>query len=225
MRQVLTSARVLDSRCVRDHRALRTARRAGRVEQGRQIIDAARYGAVLAAPGRGEIGERAGAVGFEQQRRADPVLLRERRQLREARALAHQQRRLRIAEKVVELGGRVARIERVIDRTGLQAGEIKHHVGQRFLDLDGHPVAGADTRRDQRIGHSRDSGGEVRVAGDCAVRRNEYTPTSGSRRAAQAAHSGATHASATPARDRIQHRASESGVRAATRSAPHSLTD
>ena len=71
--------------------------------------------------------------------------------------IAHDQRRLGIAEEVIELGERVGGVERQIDRAAARAGEVKQHVRDALLDLDRDPIAAADAQ-------TPEAGGEASAA-------------------------------------------------------------
>ena len=62
------------------------------------------------------------------------------------RRIADDERRLGIADEIVELGGRVGGVERQEDGAGPHAAEIEKQRLGRFFDLHRDPVAGRDAQ-------------------------------------------------------------------------------
>ncbi len=155
---------------VAQHRALGAARGARRVEDGGEIVrSAVDVGEGRSLAGR-ERGERPLPLGVQRLHRRAAG---DRLDAVELGGIAHDQRRLGVADEIVQFGQRVGVVERQEDRAGPHAGQIGHQHGHRFFDLHGHPVAGLHAERDEGVGVGARRGFERAIAHQPAVRMSD----------------------------------------------------
>ena len=140
---------------MRQHRALGAAGGARRIKDRGEI--AARAGGVgkFRRRFRGGFGQRALPARVERLHRANAVLGRDLGKTRLFRRIAHNERRLGVANEIIEFGERVGGVERQIDRAGAQRREIKQQVFRRLFDLHRDAVARFNTACNQHIGDLR----------------------------------------------------------------------
>ena len=133
-----------------EHRALRAARRARSVEDGREIVGRARDRRQFAPRRRDRLGEPAVAARAETFDRRQGQLGSERAHRLEARGAAQRQRRPGVGEEIFEFGQGIGGIERQQRRPRAETRQRQHDRVGRFVDLRGDPVARLDAEIDQR---------------------------------------------------------------------------
>ena len=115
---------------MRQHGALRAAGRAGRVEDGREIVGRARDRLEVGGRCRDPLGERSVTRYAEAHDSGETEFLREPANVMERVLLAYGQRRLRIAQKIFKLGKRIGGVQRQQRGPRAEACERKDdHVG------------------------------------------------------------------------------------------------
>ena len=90
--------------------------------------------------------------------------------------IAHHQRRLGIADEIVELVERIGGVERQIDRAGTHGGEIEHQCCDGFFSLRCNAVADFDPARHQHIRHLPGASDQVGIADARAVELFDRKP-------------------------------------------------
>ncbi len=151
---------------VRQHRALRAAGRARRVDDRREVVRPRRDGVERFLPSGRAIEERAFAVTERQDGRLRP----QRRDGLRRFGPADDDARLGVTEEIGELALLVARVERKVDEPGPQAAEVE---GERFpalVDLRRDPVADPAAFIVERVGDLRRYRVEPVVMDDRPVR-------------------------------------------------------
>jgi hypothetical protein len=137
---------------VRQHRALGAPRCPGRVEDGGEVLGAARdVREGVARTGRG-LRHSATPVGAEGHRVGDAGLRGDRDERRHAARVAHEHPRLGVAEEVRDLGRRVGGVEGQEHRPGAHAAEVEEDDLDALLDLDGDAVPRPDPEADEGVG-------------------------------------------------------------------------
>ena len=163
--------RVRGEIAVRQHRALRAAGGARRVEDRREVIFApVNICEVRAHRARG-LDQRAVFLHAQRLDMGDARARRHGCELFAAGGIAHENLRLGVAEKILDLRGRVGGVERQEDRARAQACEIQQHRVGRFLDLHGDAVAGLHAARAQKIGDAPRARMKIAVGDLAAFRR------------------------------------------------------
>jgi hypothetical protein len=154
---------------VREHRALRAARRAGRVDDHGEVVAARIGNRVHGRFRRSGVRERAVAGGIERQDRADLRLARARIERRAAFRPAHEHGRLGVTEEVRDLGGLIRGVERQVDEAAAQTREIQRERRGTLLDLRRDAVAGFRAGTRERMRDARGQCGHLAVADGGAV--------------------------------------------------------
>ena len=150
---------------MREHRALRAARRAGRVEDGGEIVARARDLRQFARASLRRARQRCPRRGRRDFRlRAAPSRSASARTSSSSRGPAERQRRAGVVKEIFELGQRIGGVERQQRRAGAKTGEREHDGFRRFVDLRGDPVAGLDAEIDQRLRGPARGGEEFAIA-------------------------------------------------------------
>ena len=145
------------------HRALRAAGRARRVENRGEIVRPAR-GVGEGRRRAGEMfGQRAVALHAERDHMRDAGLFGDGRELFARRGIAHEDARLGVAEEIGDLRWRIGGVERQENGAGAHAAEIEQNRLGRFVDLHGDAVAGNHAQRREGGRHARRTLGEIAV--------------------------------------------------------------
>ena len=138
---------------MRQHRALRAARRARSVEDGGEIVGRARRPAAVrsrrARSRSAKLPSPCARRGFRPPRR--PSSRAERAHRLEHRGPAERQRRAGVGEEIFEFGQRIGGVQRQQRGPGAKTGERQHDGVGRFVDLRGDAVARLDAEIDQRL--------------------------------------------------------------------------
>ena len=137
------------------HDAFRPTGSPGGIQQGRQVAGGTGDRVELRGTGGGARHQAATAIGLQGQYPRHTGALREGDQQRCGRPPTDHHRRLRIIEEVLQFGGLVGRVQRVVDQPGSQAGQVEpQHLGA-FLNLHGHPVTRSGSQCGEVIGDAR----------------------------------------------------------------------
>ena len=156
---------------VGQHRALRAPGGPRGVEDGGEIVGAARDRRQVARR-RGDLfGEAAVAPRPQAVDRLEAELGGERARRRQRLRAAERQRRRRVVEEIFELGERIGGVERQQRRPRLEAGERQHDAIGRFVDLRRDPVARLDAAVDERPRRPPGAGVELGIGQRQAVGR------------------------------------------------------
>ena len=164
--QSTSASALLREVAVREHRALRAAGGARRVEDRREVVG-------LRVDGGEVVGLAVGALEQRPRPAASVSTVASGRSAATRSADSGWQTmtaRLRVAEEVGELAFLVARIERQVHEPGAQAREIQRERLPALVDLGRDAVAGLATGRDQRVRDARRRGVEIVVVDDRTVR-------------------------------------------------------
>ena len=155
---------------VGQHRALRAPGGAGGVEQGGEIVGVARDGLEGVGLAARRLGQASPAIGVEREH-ACPGRGRDRLEALVARRVADEDGGLGVAEEVLDLGRRVAGVERQEDPARPHRGEVEHDRLDRLLDLGRDPVAGPQPQDREGVRHPPGPGDEVGIADPLARSR------------------------------------------------------
>ena len=159
----ILGAGVREQVAVRQHRALGAPRGARGVEQAGEVVGPADDGLVVGRHAGRQFGDVAVAAPVQHDHgsaAAPGNVARGRR----GRGVADDHRGPGVGDEVVQLGGRIGRVERLVHATRLERAEVEQDVFGRFLHLHRHPVAGRDSEFQQRIGIAPRTLGQVAVA-------------------------------------------------------------
>ena len=142
---------VRDEVRVGEHRALRAAGRAGRIEDRGEIVGASLNPRKIRRLSLGKLDQRTPPGRVE---RFDRRALGECRDTGSPRRVADDQPRFGVADEIGKLGKRVGGVEGQIDRPGAQAGEIEDERLGGLLGLDGDAVARFDAAGAESVGEA-----------------------------------------------------------------------
>ncbi len=129
---------------VRQHDALRHARRARRIEQRGHVVPVARHDGRVRRRLVGTLGQRATAVAVEREYEARTRGVGDVLDRGFPLRVADHGGRLGVVQEVLEFCRRVRHVEWVKDEATAQAGQVQAKRFGGFLDLDRHPVAWLD---------------------------------------------------------------------------------
>ena len=146
------------------HRALGTPGSARGVEQRGRIAGRADDAVLQGREGCRRIGQGALAVAVEIEHRPHPPMRGERFELPPGLRAAHEQRRLRIAEKIVELRFRIGGVEGEVDEARPQTAEVEEQGTGRLLHLHRHSIALLQTQALKACGNPSRFALEIGVA-------------------------------------------------------------
>ena len=146
------------------HRPLRSPGGAGGVQQRRRISVRADDAVLHGCEGLGRFGQSALAVAVEAEHFSHPPAGGDRLELRPGFRTAHEQRRLRVGEEVVELGFRVGRIEGEVNEARTQTGEVEEQGAGRLVDLHRHSIPFLQSQTSKVCGNSSRFSLEIGVA-------------------------------------------------------------
>jgi hypothetical protein len=165
----LQHLRVAAQVAVREHRALAAAGGAAGVQDGGEVVVAAQRRLVHVGVLRRALQQRARAVVAEREHvdRAGPE--RNLRQPREGLGRAHHQRRLGVADEVLDLGRLVGVVQRQEHVAGAQHRQVQHQRLDALVHLHGHARLRGQVQRVDEVGHHR--AGAVEVAPGVGQRR------------------------------------------------------
>ena len=99
----------------------------------------------------------------------DAGALRDASQLVQLRGIADEDARFSVAQKILDLGGRIGGVERQEDGAGANAGEIEKDRPGRLFNLDGDAVSGFDAELLQRMCELARPRGKIRECDHSAV--------------------------------------------------------
>ena len=153
---------VRDEVAVGQHRALGAAGGARGVEQRREIVGRALHRREGFRSRVGRVRQAALALGVERDERGAGLVRSGLQRLAPAR-VADEDRRLGVADEVLDLGRGVAGVERQEDPAGAHRAEVEHDRLDRLLDLGGDPVAGLHAEAGEGVGHPAGAGDEVGI--------------------------------------------------------------
>ena len=158
---------------VAEHGALGAAGGARGVEDGREVVLAARH---VDVAGRGGLRPWPSRLPSPCSPRVSDVRHAELRGQLRHRLLelgpADEQGRLGVAQEVADLARGVGGVERQVDGAGAQAAEIEHQRLGALLDLGRDAVAGLDAQIQEHLGHAAGQVEQVGVAERAAVGRS-----------------------------------------------------
>ncbi len=157
---------------MRQHRALGPAGRAGRVEDGGEVIRTAIGVGEIRRLAPGKVDQRAATLLVERFDLGAAIGGMLRNPLLRAWG-ADDKPRLGIAEEIVQLGKRIGRVERKIDGARAKTGEIEHQRLGALLHLHRHPIARAHP---QGVEHGSDASRilqHVAIGPDTAIGRQD----------------------------------------------------
>ncbi|MNP02054.1 hypothetical protein D3C76_938920 [compost metagenome] len=134
-----------------EHGAFGAARSAGGVENGCQVVAGTRHRLEL---GRGHVDPFAQAALplFSEGLQRSAMLQGDCRQCMQRLGADDKDPWRRIAEEIIELGWRVGRVERQVDRAAAQRAQVQHQRIDAFIDLHCHPVTRQYTEATQGVG-------------------------------------------------------------------------
>jgi hypothetical protein len=154
---------------VREHRTLAAPGGAAGVEDGRQVVAAARRRRVRVGVEGGALEQRAAAVVAEREHVARAGGKGDLAERAEARRRAHQHRRLGVAEEVLDLGRLVGAVQRQVDMAGAQHRQVQDERLDALVDLHRDPARRRQLQAVEQVGDHR--AGAVEVAPAVAQRR------------------------------------------------------
>ncbi len=138
------------------HRSLRASRGARGVDDGGQGIIRARDGGELRRSGVGQIGERS-PPRLIQSLDPGPDAGRDVLHALQDRGVADDHSGFGVADEIGQFDQRVGRIQRQVDQSGPQAGQIEQQAAGGLFDLHRDPIARDQARGREHVGQPRRS--------------------------------------------------------------------
>ena len=158
---------------VREHRALGAARGPGGIQDAREIVRRARHRHKAFRTALCPVHQFA-AVGVEREHHGlHGHVLGQRRHDAQGLVAAEDDPRLGIVEKILELAALVRRVERQVDQSRPQAGEIQRHDLPVLVGLHRDAITRFTTGSDQRVSDPRRRAVKL-VVSDRVSAGNEY---------------------------------------------------
>ena len=127
---------------MRQHRALAATSGARRIKERRQIVGCTLRRLTIVRKRRSYGQQRAVALLSQCHHVAAARRVRDRLDLRQSCRSAHDNGRLGVAQKIVELGALISGVQWYVDEPRPQRGQIQHQTLGRFLDLNCDSIPG-----------------------------------------------------------------------------------